>query len=299
MSDAHPKLEQLAAYVEAPATEEHSTLRCHLAACSQCRQQADYLGNLSANLAIALPTTTPPSLSEASVADFVDGRLPPQRQRELAAQLVEDDAALKAALHYASHAEAMRAHLEAPPPDPVLTETMRATPWQRLLAWRPPAWLSVPVTAAVAFAAALLVIPPLVSPPAPWVISYQDQPQLILQPTADELPGLGFFHTAQGRALPFAGLRAHYATESGLTLDWPPIEMAKGYHLSLSLVAAEGIQPVAKIDTRQPRAHFPTLELEPARRYQWTLSGQMSDDMTFHASGGLVVAPDENTETPR
>ncbi len=292
MSDAHPSLEQLAAYVEAPAAEEHSALRHHLGVCSQCRQQVDYLGNLSANLAAALLPTTPSSLSEATVADFVDGRLPPQRQRELAAQLAEDDATLKAALHYASHAEAMRAHLEAPPPGPTPTETLRPTPWQRLLAWRPPAWLSVPVTATAAFAVALLVIPSLTPPPAPLVVSYQDQPHVVLRPAADELPGMGFFHAAQGRALPFAGLRAHYAAASGLTLDWPPVEMAKGYHLSLSLVAAEGIRPVAEIDTRQPRAHFPTLVLEPARRYQWTLSGQTSDDMTFHASGGLVVAID-------
>ena len=292
MSDAHPRLEQLAAYVEAPAAEEHSALRHHLTACCQCRQQVDYLGNLSVNLAAALPPVAAPSLSEEAVADFVDGRLPPPRQRELAAQLAGDAAALKAALHYASHAEAMRAHLEAPPPGPVSTEPLRLTAWQRLLAWRPPAWLSVPVTATAAFAIALLVIPPLAGPPAPLVVSYQDQPQLILQPAVDELPGLGFFHAAQGRALPFAGLRAHYAAASGLTLDWPPVEMAKGYHLSLSLVAAEGIRPVAEIDTRQPRAHFPTLVLEPARRYQWTLSGQTSDDMTFHASGGLVVAID-------
>lgn len=294
MSDAHPSLEQLAAYVEAPAAEEHSALRCHLAACNPCRQQVDYLGNLSANLAAALPPATPSSLSEESVADFVDGRLPPQRQRELAAQLAEDAAALKAALHYASHAEAMRAHLEAPPPGPVPTEPLRPSPWQRLLAWHPPAWLSIPVTTAAAFAVALLVIPPLASLPPPLVVSYQDQPQLILQPAADELPGLGFFHAAQGRALPFVGLRAQYAKASGLTLEWPPVEMAKGYHLSLSLVGSDGIQPVAEINTRQPRAHFPTLVLEPARRYQWILSGQTSDDMAFHTSGGLVVTFDRN-----
>ncbi len=289
MSDAHPGLEQLAAYVEAPAAEEHSALRCHLAACSQCRKQADYLGNLSVSLAAVLPPAEPSSLSEATVADFVDGRLPPQRQCELAAQLAEDDATLKAALHYASHAEAMRAHLNAPSPGPVLSEPSRPSPWRRLLAWRPPAWLSIPVTAAAAFVVALLVVPPQAGPPAPLVVSYQDQPQLILQPAADELPGVGFFHAAQGRALPFAGLRAHYAAASGLSLDWSPVAMAKGYHLSLSLVTAQGSRPVAEIDSQQPRAHFPALVLEPARRYQWMLSGQTTDDMAFHASGGLVV----------
>lgn len=289
MSDDHPSLEQLAAYVEDPVAEEHGLLRRHLAACRQCRQQVDYLGSLSANLATALPAAAPSTLSEETVADFVDGRLPPQRRRELAAQLAADDAALKAALHYASHAGAMRAHFDAPAPGPVPTEPPRPSTWQRLLAWRPPAWLSIPATAAAAFAVALLVIPPLAGPPAPLVVSYQDQPQLILQPAADELPGLGFFHAAQGRALPFSGLRAHYAAADGLSLDWPPVAMAKGYHLTLSLVTAQGIRPVAEIDTRQPRAHFPTLALEPARRYQWTLSGQTSDDMAFHASGGLVV----------
>ncbi|NOX92392.1 MAG: hypothetical protein GXP18_08085, partial [Gammaproteobacteria bacterium] len=150
--------------------------------------------------------------------------------------LDENPAALKAALHYAIHAPAMRRRFDTTTSsmgevprearsDTTRLDTGQSQPpglLQRLLGWRPPAWGSIPVSAAAAFALALAVLPTAMPPsntspnPATLVIaSYADRPVLELQGPATDLPGMGFFHAADVREIPFDGLRLRYSRADG------------------------------------------------------------------------------------
>jgi len=304
-NNTHPEPEQLAGFSENPAAPEHAGLRRHLATCADCRQRLDQLDALSRTLLAAPPGNEAVTLSDDLLQAIETGQLDDARQRTLN----DNPAALKAALHYATHAPAMRGHLDstipftnAPPAEP-RSGTIRADArpqssglLQRLLDWRPPVWGSVPISAAAAFALALAVLPPAISPsntssPDPLTLviaSYVNRSVLTLQDPAADLPGMGFFHAADAREIPFDGLRLSYSRTDGLSANWPPVENAQNYHLRLSRVNADNQQIIAEIDVDQPQARFPQLQPEPGR-YQWLLTGQKTAGDRFRASGGFVV----------
>jgi len=287
--DSHPKLEQLAAFNDAPDTPQHVGLRRHLATCVDCRQRFGQLNILTGNLRAAPPSSEATVLPDELLQAIDSGRLDDAQRRDLN----DDPAALKAALHYAVHAPAMQEHLEQSSATMTSTQTTKQKPGllQRLLDWRPPAWGAIPVSAAAAFALALVVLPLAMSPSSESgliVASYADRPALALQDPAADLPGLGFFHAAEARDIPFDGVQLSYSRTTGLSANWSPVEGAKNYHLRLSQVNAEGQQLVAEADIDQPQAHFSQLRPAPGR-YQWLLTGQVADGSRFRASGGFVV----------
>jgi len=300
-SDTHPELEQLTDFNQNPAAAEHAGVRRHLATCADCRQQLDQFNTLSRTLLATPPGNDAATLSDTLLHAIENDQLDDAQRRVLN----DDPAALKAALHYAAHAPAMRRHFDSPAGSPAEACSNTIHPGtkqpqspgllQRLLHWRPPAWSSIPLSAAAAFALALVVLPSSMSPPdtsanpaALVIASYADRPVLELQnPTAD-LPGMGFFHAADTQEIPFGGLRLRYSLSDGLSADWPPVENAQNYHLRLSRINADGQQVVAKIDVNQPQVRFPQLQPTPGR-YQWLLTGQGTDGNRFRASGGFVV----------
>jgi hypothetical protein len=237
----------------------------------------------------AVSNTT--SLSDELLQAIDSNQLNDSQQRELN----DNPAALKAALHYAVHAPAMQKHLDRSASTPAPAQTTKQTPnlLQRLLDWRPPAWGAVPITAAVAFALALVVMPPTLSPPdlaqtGIIVASYSDRPTLALQDAAADLPGMGFFHAAEAREIPFDGLQLFYSRTDGLSANWSPVEDAKNYQLRLTRIEAEGQQLVAETRVNQPPARFAQLSPFPGH-YQWQLTGQLRSGERFRASGGFVV----------
>ncbi len=304
-NDTHPEPEQLAGFNENPAAPEHTGLRRHLATCVDCRQRLDQLNALSRHLLAAPPGSEAAILPDALLQAIETGQLDNAQQRVLD----ENPAALKAALHYAIHAPAMRRRFDTTTPsmgeaprearsDTTRPDTDQSQPpslLQRLLGWRPPAWGSIPVSAAAAFALALAVLPTAMPPsntspnPATLVIaSYADRPVLELQGPATDLPGMGFFHAADVREIPFDGLRLRYSRADGLSANWSPVESVQNYHLRLSRINADSQQVIAEIDVDQSQARFPQLQPAPGR-YQWLLTGQEADGNHFRASGGFVV----------
>lgn len=287
-NDIHPELEQLAAFSEAPGVPEHSGLRRHLSTCVDCRQRLDQLNAVSHRLRAAPPMTETTHLPDALLHAIDHGQLSDAQQNVLH----NDPAALKTALHYAVHAPAMQNHLDQPIRKTIPASTTSQTPnlLQRLLDWRPPAWGAIPVTAAAAFALALIVLPQNMPPASSQLIvaSYADRPILELQGPAADLPGMGFFHGADAREIPFDGLQLRYSRTDGLSANWSPVENAKNYQLRLTQITADGQQLFAETEVDQPQARFPQLQPTPGR-YHWLLTGQATDGTRFRASGGFVV----------
>ncbi len=303
--DTHPPLEQLIAFSEDPTSPQHAGMGRHLADCVDCRQRLAQLDIISQSLRVNPPTgetdahTT--ALSDELLQAIDDNQLHDSQRR-----LLDDDpAALKAALHYAIHAPAMQRHLARPAGTtlPAGTGAQAKNPGllQRLLGWRPPAWAALPLTATAAFALALVVIPPQLSPdsaqhqPGLIVASYSDRQALVLQDPAADLPGMGFFHGAEGREIPFDGLQLSYSRTDGLSANWVPVDNAKNYQLRLSRIATQGQQRIAETRVNQPPARFAQLRPRPGR-YRWQLTGQLHSGERFRASGGFVVNERPNNE---
>jgi len=287
-TDTHPPLERLTAYLEHPQAAEHAELRRHLAGCAHCRRQVSELSRITGSLEQLLPTTRDNrhDIPEAAIAELVE------RGIDARERLQEDPRALKAALHYATHSAAMRAHLEreaGPATGTGISPPAQSSPWRRLLDWRPPALLTVPLAAAAALAVAVNLLPLLGHTPAggQFVASFQDR--AVLQMQAPEMPGMGFFHDAGTREIPFDGLRMQYRDGAGLRADWQAVDAAKSYTLRLLQVAGPD-RPLA--ETRGPDTHaeFPGLVLEAGRRYRWTLSGETADGQSFRAEGGFALS---------
>jgi len=300
-SNTHPELEQLASFTQNLTAPEHIELRRHLATCTDCRQRLEQLNTLSHNLLADPPASEAAILPDTLLQAIENGQLNDAQRRVLS----DDPAALKAALHYAAHAPAMRRNFDSPVGSPAKARADTMSPdtnqpqspglLQRLLDWRPPAWGSIPLSAAAAFALALVVLPSAMSPSgtspdlaALVIASYADQPVLALQGPMSDLPGIGFFHTADTQEIPFDGLRLRYSHTDGLSANWPPVENAQNYHLRLSRINTGGQQIVGEIDVNQSQARFPQLRPTPGR-YQWLLTGQRADGNHFRASGGFVV----------
>jgi hypothetical protein len=232
------------------------------------------------------------------VEDYVDGTLDAAGAASVAARLHADGAALKAALHYAAHSADMQDHLRASGREPHSSGTRGGTPWsgwRSLLQWRPPAWAAIPLTAAAAFALAVVIWPQQDPRQAgAWTVAaYRDDAQLHFERGAEALPGMGFFHAAGAQAEPFAGVVASYAPGTGLSLHWPAVAQAQGYRLSILVVEPQGPRLLAEQSTSQARLRLPHLVLEPGRRYQWRLAGQTTDGERFHGSGGFVLTNKE------
>lgn len=290
-NETHPPLEQLAAFGEAPAATEHAGLRRHLANCADCRQRLEQLDVMSRSLLMAPPISEAATLSD-ELLQAIDNDQLNDTQRSA---LHDNPAALKTALHYAVHAPAMQKHFDQPSVNPVSTNMQTPSLLQRLLDWRPPAWGAVPITAAAAFALALVVLPPAMSPSDSLqnkneliVASYTDRPILQLQDPAADLPGLGFFYAGTTHEIPFDGVKISYSRTEGLSASWALVDNAKNYHLRLVRINTDDQQLVAQIDSEQPQARFPQLNPIPGR-YHWLLTGQVADGSRFRASGGFVV----------
>lgn len=310
--DAHPTEEALAAYAEAEDRADQAEVTRHLVRCARCRNEvAGMRRAVEALRAGSLPgparESGPPHLSDASIARYVDQRLEAPERAAAKAHLDACPACLKAALHYAGHATAMRAALGADLPvgEPQPGVETEVTPKpasrpatsmldgiKRLLSLRLPLGIAVPMTVAATAILALAVWPgheAAVGPGHP-VASYQDLPVVTFVRPEGAPPGIGFFGQAGERTEPFDGLRGRVAKDGALGLSWAPVAGATGYSLSLyGIGTGDRREEIARVETSEPRARI-TATTEPGRRYEWRLSGVTGNGATFTATGGLVVA---------
>lgn len=282
----HPTIDSLAAFIERPEAPEFGDTRRHIALCGQCRRQVQGLSHLVDTLksgTVAL---------DESVTSDESGELEELMGK---ARHGQDKPALKAALHYATHSAAMRGHLQnsvrAAPMHNVGGGVSRA--WRNLVSWRPHAWLALPMTAAAAFALAVVVLPSSGIHDKTLIAAYQDDANISFEAAADAPPGMGFFHGAGAKIEPFTGVQVKYDSASGLDLRWEPVAGAQQYTVRVALVEAQGPRVLAERDAAQSAVKFTALKLEAGRRYQWILSGVSAEGSRFHAGGGFVLANNE------
>ena len=272
----HVDTTDLAAYCEKPEADEYRSIRLHLAICPSCRNRVQALNALEDRLREMLfrPKTFTTQDKDESPQTGTQG--------------AED---LKAALHYAAHAPAMRRVLsenEAKPeaPSPRGSQGGFFDKLKRSLSFRMPLRLTGPATVVVA---AVLYVLALMSVNTPTVVHFQENPVIQFTP-ADQAPGIGFFKRAREKAAPYDGISVELAGKEGIALSWPPVAQARGYTLRLREFKDGQEIVLTERDINKPALLLKGITLEIGRRYAWTLSGRTEAGEHFSASGGFVLS---------
>jgi hypothetical protein len=313
----HPTRDILLAYLEDAEQAQFADVRLHIATCSDCRGTLQQLNNLQHTLKTTGPyqnrlETISPQLASAlqrqTIERYVDGDLSPP-ENAAAKQLLQDEpAALKAALHYASHSAAnshlSTAHLtntNSTVTEPATTRTRSGISLleqlKKLLEFKPPVWISVPATAAAVFAITLAVMPQWTDSTSAQftVAAYQDKPVIHFQ-AADQLPGIGFFNKARRSTENFGPMEIQYNDHQELALHWPAVPNATSYHLALYLIGEGQKITVQEMDITTNQATITAFKAQSGKRYEWTLNGETGDARSFYTSGGFVINKTDNRD---
>jgi len=289
LSQAHPDTESLAAFSDDPDASEHKQTGQHLAQCPQCRQVVAKLSILTGAIQQVVPAMKT-NLSEQDslqVAQYVDGELDAKQSENVGRQLQQDKNLLKAALHYSLHSAVMSKKVDINSSSESVARANHSNInfWQKILAWRPPVWETVPVTAMLV----IVIMTTLSGQQAAQIAVYQDDPVMYFQKATQAIPGIGFFNAARESEIKYGKVLAQTDKQGSLTMQWPAIKNANKYSVSIYKLAGIEKVVVGYQETVVTTIIFQDLKLKPNRNYHWQIKGSTSDGQIFHTDGGLVV----------
>lgn len=292
--ESHPDFEILQRYSRQADAPEFDQLRLHLAACSECRAQLDAMTAL-AQYYPWLPQAACEEQQQQRLEDYVAGRLPEQQMAATRQAIHDDPAALKAALHQASHRAAMQQTVADSPLAPARPRPASAVfpgMRQRLRDWfgmRAPLWLSVPATALVVAVLAVGVQTMRSADDNGYtIVNYQDNPVIQFR-GKQPLPGIGFFNRADSGVAAYGELSVSMQHAGRISLRWPPVANALSYRMRLQVFQQGEKRTIGEVVTDHNTAQFSIDDSANASRYEWVLTGQTRDEKTFLASGGFVI----------
>ncbi|MBI3187446.1 MAG: hypothetical protein HYZ31_06255 [Gammaproteobacteria bacterium] len=299
----HPELATLQNYLANSAADEFAGLRLHLAQCSSCRELVTGLSgaeqmtqHTAANYSGADGLT---EQQHQNIVDYIDNRLAENERLQQKEFIQANAAAMKAALHYASHKSAMDKALSGSKADAARQSNEKINKsiqhfdlWNTLkdlVTIKAPVWLTVPATAAlVALLSINLFNQPEIGHTGYTIASYQDNP--VIQFRAKEAqPGIGFFARPSQSAEPYKAVRVSVSEGNRFTIHWPPVTGAVIYNLRLQMFNQGSKLVVGEVTTKNNSAVI-TADLDNIyHRYEWVLSGETSDNRAFISSGGFVI----------
>ena len=285
--EEHPSDRHLLGYLQTPETADQTELRLHLAGCPDCRRRVDTIAMLRDQghwLDSGVDEFDP------RIADLVAGRLSAAEADSLRRDIKQDPAALRAALHQASHARAMS--------EVTAKSIAKPSPWTRTMAWlqralclEAPIWQMAPAMALVITVAVLVFnqFGPAREDDPMRIIAFQDNP--VLQFASHEIqPGIGFFSQVGANAEPFAGMTIELQASNRLRLSWPEIPGASDYNLKLQVFRDGKTQVLARRQLKSTMIELQFDEPLTQHRYEWVLSGNTLDQGSFQTNGGFVIA---------
>lgn len=309
----HPDIETLQGYLDMPESSQYNTLRLHLATCGTCRMQVNRLNQLQQELKTMVPqqvtdfsslsSPMKTALQEQTIERYVDGKLDETERSQIETLIKQKPAALKAALHYASHRSAMDRLLSGQVNAETrisVEENVRQTshnspsllqwlqPIKRLLELRTPLWFNAPVTAIAIVLLVTVVTLHQFETDGMIIAGYQDDPVVRIQ-SSDRPPGIGFFSKTDRITKPFKPISVQLAGTDALRMSWPAVENAASYTIKLEVVEDGRKLTLGELTTDKTNARFDDIDPHRNRRYEWTLTGQTNDAKTFYARGGFVI----------
>lgn len=294
-STQHPSFELLQDYIREADSAQFAELRLHLSGCAECRAQVDAMNALQQYY----PWLENPAVDEQlqqQLVDYMEQRLPEDQHSQVQGMLKENPAAMKAALHYASHRAAMQQSVPVSSLNDVgqhagisLLGRLRAylADWLDL---RAPVWMMAPATAALVLVAIIMLQPGIDDENARFdIVAYQDNP-LIQFRGNESLPGIGFFNRADNASAVYDQVSVSLPKPGKVAIQWPEVANAVEYKMRLQAFYQGEKHSLGEVITTQNRAIFDVENVPVNSRYEWILSGQTARQKTFYTSGGFVIS---------
>ncbi len=297
----HPDTEQLNAYIRNPAADDYRQLRLHLMKCTDCRSEVDLLMNLQnhfAELADENPQEMMIDSDDANgilhaqmIKNYIDGQLDERQKQQLVNMLKDNTYAMKSALHYAGHSENMNRAIDKGDGSGIGRNTSDGL-LNMLGSWvsaRMPVWLAVPVTAVMAGVLTVVMIPQFGNMTSKHsIVAYQDNPVIQFKRTQN-LPGIGFFSSANKTAQPYGKMNVTLSHGQMVKLHWPEVNDAEKYTVHLKIFKSGKQLSVGKQTTSKTQATFKREAGDTGHRYVWNLSGKTRTGQLFSTKGGFII----------
>lgn len=290
-STCHPDDATLDAYQQTPDAQQFRDVSMHLLNCVQCRHQLDMQMRLVTASAF-LSNEPVTEAQQQNVDDFVYAGDHAQMKNERQA-IKQHSGMLKSALHslVQSPQQLSLQIQESAVTRPVISTQKRGwleTGWQ-YLQHKFSGWMTIPATALATLllvAMVLQVIPPASVPVQ--LIAYQDDPAIHFLPV-ETMPGIGFFSAANQRTENFSGMQTTVADKTTLNFNWPDIDGAKHYRLTLYDFQQGKKTLLKNLDSNTTSASINLDAGSSGQRYEWILSGKTTANERFVSSGGFVM----------
>ena len=302
MHDQHPDAQKLAGVLDAPGAQEYASVRAHLASCEECRthllrlQSADdWLRHELPRQAVDIPSSR---LSDdvgiaARLASY-DQAADPDSRDQFLEDLKRDPQALKSALHFVSRRREFSQFVTDTPQQPNTKTPNIWTVWTRLFEWRPAAWISVPVTAALVLALSLVWLQsPQTTRSNPSIVAYADDNRLYFVDAESAVPGIGFFHSAITNSSEYPLPNVTQPSPDSVLFYWQAVDNAASYTISLIGFSQGDDVLISKVKTTNTSYLIQLDEPLQAGRYEWRIEGETSQADLFMVRGGFVKATNQ------
>lgn len=285
------------------SSQYHAVLD-HLAHCEECRDQVSIITTLHKEWQQMDIHADLSDEKQQLICDYLDGNLTAEEASKTKKLINSHPDAMKAALHYSSHAQSMKAQLTDNQQSVSSAQSANKTSDQsfvphltsfvkRLFSFQSPLVYTMTATAAVFVAVLLFVQSTEIN--QTMIASYQDNPTIQFT-DKNKLPGIGFFAKSMDSSKSFENVNIELISENRIKISWPAVAGAELYKMRIQ-VFNQGKKTVLKEKTTH--TNHTTFELSQElpvvkqdkhnKRYEWVLYGNTEDDRMFYASGGFVV----------
>ena len=285
------------------SSQYHAVLD-HLAHCEECRDQVSIISTLQKEWPHINLQADLSDEQQQLICDYLDGNLAAEEAGKTKQLIDSHPDAMKAALHYSSHAQSMKARLTDNQQSVSSAQSANKTSDQsfvthptsfvnRFFSFQSPLVYTITATAAVFVAVLLFVQSTEIN--QTMIASYQDNPTIQFT-DKNKLPGIGFFAKSMDSSKSFENVNIELVSENMIKISWPAVDGAEQYKMRIQ-VFNQGKKTLLKEKTLH--TNHTTFELNPElpavkqdrhnKRYEWVLYGNTEDDRMFYASGGFVV----------
>lgn len=287
----HPDDQQLQAYLQEPEADRFIDISLHLASCVDCRQQLAGMQKFK-SIYRQLKGVVLSNQQQQRVDEFTQQSLSREDYAVAQEEIRAHPAMLKSALYSLSLQPVAVQAGSTQTTSAIKNQSSFITRLIEWFNWPMPQWSSVALASVITLMVTLVVDNTMLQQAANTslqISSYQDSENMRFIPP-QTVPGIGFFSAAKNYTKPYQGLQVSLDQNQQLQLQWQAVDEATQYQVALYRFSNGNKQLVKKVTTQNTYAAL-QLQLESFnQRFEWTLSGSTSQQVSFITSGGFVIS---------
>lgn len=287
----HPDDQQLQAYLQEPEADRFIDISLHLASCVDCRQQLAGMQKFK-SIYHQLKGVALSDQQQQRVDEFTQQSLSREDYAVAQEEIRAHPAMLKSALYSLSLQPVAVQAGSTQRTSAIKNQSSFIARLIEWFNWPMPQWSSVALASVITLMVTLVVDNTMLQQAANTslqISSYQDSENMRFIPP-QTVPGIGFFSAAKNYTKPYQGLQVSLDQNQQLQLQWQAVDEATQYQVALYRFSNGNKQLVKKVTTQNTYAAL-QLQLESFnQRFEWTLSGSTSQQVSFITSGGFVIS---------